>query len=327
MPRTRVEVVIPTRSTRPHSPDPIDVLEHSEHHPEYRDIHYASAGDIQDHSFAPIGAGGAATIDDAFLAPSSGASAGVAAGTGHVPSSGTESRRSSARQQTIKDKKAADAAERKRKRAERKAKEAADAAIADSSGDVLAPTAPAPKRRTKKVKIDQSNAGGDESTAPAPPRQGLDDATPPFLTSSWSDEHDARQVAPRATEACTGPALAGAADATPEACGGAREAHVERPRSTVTEGVISSVEPEFTSEHSSPNPGSPVRSPPGAADKRSSSPPAALTPNMARVLRPAHNTPPASSTSTPSGGRWRTREWSHAHLHSLGLVWAYRTAC
>jgi hypothetical protein len=323
-----VEVVVPTRSTRPHSPDPIDVLEHSEH-PEYRDIHYGSAGDIQNHSFAPIGAGGAATIDDAFLAPSSGASAGAAV-TGHVPSSGTESRRSSARQQTIKDKKAADAAERKRKRAERKAKEAADAAIAHSSGDVLAPTAPAPKRRTKKVKIDQSNGGGDESTAPAPPRQGLDDATPPFLTSSCSSDHDARQVAPRATEACTGPTLAGAADATPEACGGAREA-VERPKNPVTEGVISSVEPEFTSEHSSPrrtNPGSPVRSPPGAADKASSSP-ASVTPNIARVLRPAHNTPPASSTSTPSGGRWRTREWSHAHFATtrLGLVWAYRTAC
>ncbi|CAK9786557.1 unnamed protein product [Cutaneotrichosporon oleaginosum] len=295
MPQTRVEVVVPSHPRSHLSPDPIDALDPSVP-PEFRDIHFDSAGDIQDgYSFAPSGGtGGAAGTDDALLGLS------LATETSHVPSSSMESsRRSSARQETVKDKKAADTADRKRKRPERKAKEAAAAVLAEVSGEPLPHTTlPASKRKTKKAKTNQAKQSVVHSMSQ---RQGLEEASiPPLPTApSCADERDVH-VAPSAAMACTvdRPTTEVVANSSLEACGGARAESGERSNMPVTEGVISSVEPDH---HSSPRP----RSSPNVRDEDSSSPAAVVTPKATRVLRPAHHMT-SSSASTPSGGRWRT---------------------
>ncbi|BEJ16474.1 hypothetical protein CspHIS471_0510790 [Cutaneotrichosporon sp. HIS471] len=314
IPRAQFELVVPVRPTlQQHSPDPIDALDPSEPS-EYHDIRYSSAGDIPEGcSFptAPIVGGRVIAADDTLLSPSSGASGSVATGSGDAISSCTNSSpRSSARERDAK-RKTVDMVETKRKRVGRKAKQAAADAITEAFEETPPLlTAPPPKRRTKKAKV--SKAGASQSTARSTSqlsRKGPDETVPPFPTSSCS-EHDVRDVVPRASEAPTaaGSTMTAPGDAAPEVCDGASEATAECSKSPMTGSVISSVEPQSATEHFSPsktNPGSPVRSSPGALGKDSSSPGTAVTPKFARVLRPVHSTPPASS-STPGGGRWRT---------------------
>ncbi|BEI87409.1 uncharacterized protein CcaverHIS019_0101270 [Cutaneotrichosporon cavernicola] len=313
-PKAQFKLVVPARPTlQQHSPDPIDALDPSEPS-EYHDIRYSSAGDIpQDYSFAfaPIVGGRVIAADDTLLSPSSGASGSVATGSGDANSSCTNSfPRSSACERNVKEK-TVDMVETKRKRVGRKAKQAAADAITEAFEETPPlPTAPPPKRRAKKAKVSKTGTSQPTTRSTSqPPRNDPDETVPPVPTSSCS-EHDLRDVAPRVSEAPTaaGSTTTPSGDAAPEVCDGASEATAECSKSSMTGSVISSVEPLSATEHFSPgkiNPGSPVRSSPGALGKDSSSPTTAVTPQFARVLRPAHSTPPASS-STPGGGRWRT---------------------
>lgn len=310
-PQSRVEVVVPTRSTRD-SPDPLDSFDTSELFA-YRDFRHSSPHlpplpplfDFDSLSGAP----------GVHHSPGPRSSANAIS---HQPSSGTEgSRRASARQQTIKDKKEADVAERKRKRAERKAQDAAakaelEAAAAPSGDTAAEPTRPAPKRRTKKAKV--ASAGDDaDSSAPAASRHRGPDDLAPRPNSSFTSNADVESEAPPRSTASSTRSHKTAAVLT-EACSES-DTHILAGTSSATGDVDSSrVEPELTSEHSSPkkktDPVSPTRSPVG---KNTSSPATIATTPMAptRALAPANTTPRASST-TPKGGQWRTREFRRA---------------
>ncbi|GMK54424.1 hypothetical protein CspeluHIS016_0110100 [Cutaneotrichosporon spelunceum] len=313
VPTGQFDIVVPARlSHRQRSPDPIDALEPSEHL-EYNNIRYGLADDIPEgNGFAlePIGDDGAVAADATLLGPNSAESGDVVTRPGEVSSSGVESsRRSSAGKQNATEKQVPDAAEKKRKRVGRKAKQAAADAITEAYVEAPAlPAAPPPKRKAKKAKVPK--AGSSQSTARSiSQRSGQDESAPPFPTSSYS-EHDARNDTQNPSESATaaGSAMTVPGDAVPDVSGGAPEVTVECSKSSMTNSVISSAEPRLTAAHSSPsksNPGSPIRSSPDALRNDSSSPVSAVTPQVARVLRPTHHTPPAGS-STPGGGQWRT---------------------